>query len=87
MIAAQPPARDGVQRELLVEDLGLERPALGQVLVLAAELVEVVGLEARVDLLRELLQHPHGRAVRLAEQVDGLARVPDPVGVAVDQRG
>ena len=82
-----PPARrPGVKREVLGEHLGLELPALRQVLQLAAHRLKVVRGQARIDSLGVLLQDPD-RAARVAQQMHGLSRVKDPVGVALDQRG
>ena len=85
-MAAQPSQREVLSDSSLRQHLGLEDPALGQVLQLAAHLVQVVERQARVDILGVLLHHPH-RAVRLAQQVHRRAGVPDPVAVAVDQVG
>jgi hypothetical protein len=71
MMAAQPPRLTRIQHQVLGQHLGLEGPAFRQVLQLAAQLVEVVGRQARIDRLGVFLQDPD-RAAGLAQQNTGL---------------
>ena len=76
----------GFQGKVLGEHLGLELPALRELFQLATHRVEVVDGEGRVDGLCVFLHNPDD-APWLAQQVNRLSRLVDPIGVAQDLCG